>query len=307
MTAIVSERTFPSTYVISLTPFATDESLDEAALRAHLQRMGEAGIGVYLGGSGSGEGYTLGLDEQRRILEIGVDVLGPSVRAMGVEPRSADDMLALGRVAAAAGVEAMQVYSLDQGHGNRPRRDELERYLRDVLDDLPVHAVLSSHQSVGYWIPPDLIAQLLDEYDSIVGVNATNQDVTYLVDVIAAVDGRCDVHVGGPMQATIALALGAQGFLSSDGNIAPKLCVSVIEHHVAGDLAARDAAYATLMDLFTVTRRCGGISATKGCLAKLGFAAGIPRRPRLPVSDAAVAELVAAVERLGIPAVESWA
>jgi len=36
-----------------------DGGLDEAGLRAHLGRLGDAGIGVYLAGSGSGEGYTL--------------------------------------------------------------------------------------------------------------------------------------------------------------------------------------------------------------------------------------------------------
>lgn len=268
--------------------------------------MREAGIGVYVGGSGSGEGYTLTPNEMRRVLEIGLEEVGTDVRAMGVEPRSARDMVALGKLCADVGVQAMQVYSLDQGHGNRPRNDELDRYLRDVLDNVAVRCVLSSHQSVGYWIPPAVIGKLLDEYDNIVGINATNMDVMYLVDVIDAVDGRCDVHVGGPMQAITALALGAQGFLSSDGNIAPRLCVSLIDQHVAGELGARDETYRTLMTLFTETRRNGGISATKGALRELGLAGGIPRRPRLPVSDANSKALAKIVRDLGLPELEGW-
>jgi 4-hydroxy-tetrahydrodipicolinate synthase len=299
----------PSTFVISLTPFAEDESLDEGALRAHLRRMAEAGIGVYLAGSGSGEGYTLSGDELRRVLEIGAEELAGRVpvRAMGVEPRSASQMVELGRLARDAGVEAMQVYSLDQGHGNRPRPDELERYLRDVLDEAPLPVVLSSHQAAGYHLAPELVGRLVGDYDSIIGINATNTDVTYLVDLLAAVEGRVDVHVGGPMQATLALALGAQGYLSSDGNLAPRLCVSVIDRHRAGDLAGRDDAYRTLMQLFTVTRRHGGISATKAGLAGLGLPGGRPRRPRLPVSADAAAAMTEALHRLGIPALESIA
>jgi 4-hydroxy-tetrahydrodipicolinate synthase len=298
----------PSTFVISLTAFAADESLDEEALRGHLRRLAASGIGVYLAGSGSGEGYTLSPAELRRVLEIGVEELAGKVpvRAMGVEPRTAGQMVELGRLAKECGVEAMQLYSLDQGHGNRPRPDELERYLRDVLDHVDIPVVLSSHQAAGYWIQPDLIHRLVGEYDSIIGINATNTDVMYLVDVVAAVDGRADVHVGGPMQATIALALGAQGFLSSDGNLAPKLCVSVIDKHVAGDLAGRDEAYRTLMALFTATRKHGGISATKGALTALGMPGGIPRRPRLEITDAHKAGMVETLERLGIPAIEGW-
>jgi 4-hydroxy-tetrahydrodipicolinate synthase len=298
----------PSTFVISLTPFGRDESLDEEALRGHLRRMAAAGIGVYLAGSGSGEGYALSAAELRRVLEIGAEELAGTVpvRAMGVEPRTAGQMIELGRLAQECGMEAMQLYSLDQGHGNRPRPDELERYLRDVLDHVDIPVVLSSHQAAGYWIQPDLLNALVGEYDSIIGVNATNQDVMYLVDVVAAVDGRADVHVGGPMQATIALALGAQGYLSSDGNLAPTLCVSLIDRHVAGDLAGRDEAYRTLMDLFTATRRHGGISATKGALTALGLPGGIPRRPRLEVGAADRAGMARTLERLGIPAIEGW-
>ena len=49
-------------FTISITPFAADGTIDEAALRRHLRKLGDAGIGVYVGGGGSGEGYTLSQD-----------------------------------------------------------------------------------------------------------------------------------------------------------------------------------------------------------------------------------------------------
>ena len=114
-----------STFVVSITPFAADGTLDEAGLRAHLTRQRDAGVGVYLAGSGSGEGYALTAAETRRVLEVGVDVLAGAVpvRAMGVEPRTAQQAVALAGVAASVGVDAFQLYSLDAGHGNRPTPD----------------------------------------------------------------------------------------------------------------------------------------------------------------------------------------
>jgi 4-hydroxy-tetrahydrodipicolinate synthase len=129
------------------------------------------------------------------------------------------------------------------------------------------------------------------EYDNVIGVNCTSPDQTYLLRVLEAVDGRVDVHVGGPMHALTCLALGGQGFLSSDANVAPRLCASVIERYSAGDLAGCADAYRTLMRLFTATRECGGIVATKAALGLLGLPGGIPRRPQLPV-DAATSERV---------------
>src|SRR5204863_8433258 len=103
-------------------------------------------------------------------------------RAMGVEPRTARQMIDFGRQVKAAGLDAMHVYSLDMGHLGVPRPTELERYFRDLLDAVDVETVLSTHFSVGYMVPIDLLAQLCDDYPSIVGINCSiSQDFTYLV------------------------------------------------------------------------------------------------------------------------------
>lgn len=296
-----------STFVVSLTPFQEDGSLDEPGMRAHLRRLAASGIGIYLGGSGSGEGYTLDADERARVLEIGREVVPADVplRAMGVEPRSAKEMVAYAEQVRAAGVDALQLYSLDQGHGNRPRPDELEAFLSDVLDAVRTPVVLSSHQAMGYALPRDLVSRLIERYDHIVGINFTNPDLRELVKMVDTVEGRIDIHVGGPMQAITALALGAQGYLSSEGNLAPVLCMQVIEHHRAGDLLARDEAFAKVLRLFTETQRLGGIAAEKAALHELGLAGGIPRRPRLPVGTEAGRELARCFETLGLREIES--
>lgn len=277
----------PSTFVISITPFDSSERVDEESLRGHLRKLAAARIGVYLAGSGSGEGYTLTSDEVVRILQIGKEELAGKVpfRAMGVEPRSANEMIRLARLVEEIGVEAMQIYSLDQGHGNRPRDDEMERYYSDILESTTVACVLSTHQSVGYFIPPDLIGRLIDRYDHVIGVNVSGPDMSYLQLVIDAVAGRADVHVGGPMHTLTCLALGGQGFLSSEGNLAPNLCVSVMDRYAAGDLPGCFEAYNRLMHLFTATRDMGGITGTKAALQLLGLPGGTMRRPRLGLPE----------------------
>jgi 4-hydroxy-tetrahydrodipicolinate synthase len=291
-----------STYVISLTPFAADESLDEVALRAHLRRLADAGIGVYLGGSGSGEAYTLDPYEARRVLEIGVEELRGRVpvRAMGVEPRSAREMIAYARVAADVGVDALQVYSLDVGHGNRPRPEELRRYLSDVLDAVILPVVLSSHFSVGYALPPDLVAELVEQHDGIIGVHCSHDDVTAIAALLDAVGDRVELHVGGPMHALSCLALGGNGFLSSEGNLAPRLCVSVVEAYGRGDFAASQDAYARLLRLHAGLRRLGGIAAVKCALELCGLPGGTVRPPRLPLDADRRAAVAALLDELDI-------
>jgi len=297
-----------SVFVVSITPFAADGRLDEAALRTHLQRMAAAGIGVYVGGGGSGEGFVLTAEERRRVLEVAVEELRGKVpvRSMGVETRSAAEMIEYTRVAEAAGVDAAQVYSLDPGHGHRPTPDEVLEYLVDVLSATTVPSVLSTHQSVGYRISVETIAQVVDRFDHVIGVNASHADVGYLTSIIDAVGRKVDVHVGGPLQALTALALGANGYLSSEANLAPRLCQSVITAYERGDGNELLAAFGRVARLSMALYGCGGIRATKAVLNRLGLPGGYPRKPQLPVADETIDTLMTTIEALGIGELEGW-
>ena len=295
-----------STFVISLTPFSEAGALDEAGLRAHLARLRASGIGVYLAGSGSGEGYTLTRAERRRVLEIGAEELAGAVpvRAMGVEPRTAAEVIQLAEDAVAAGVDATQVYSLDLGHGYRPTADEQRAYLRTVLDHAPGDLVLSTHQSVGYHYEPALLDELLTQYPRVVGVNVTHRDLVYVAEVVDAVAGRVDVHVGGPMHAVGATALGATGYLSSEGNLAPRLCVALIECLDRDDRDAAAHVHSEIMEIHEATQALGGIVGAKAALRLLGAPGGWPRAPRLPVAPERAQSLVDVLVRLRVPASE---
>ena len=48
-----------SAFVMSITPFDAGGALDEPALRAHLRRLQDAQVRVYVGSSASGESFSL--------------------------------------------------------------------------------------------------------------------------------------------------------------------------------------------------------------------------------------------------------
>lgn len=295
-------------FTISITPFAEDGSIDEAKLRRHLSKLGDAGIGVYVGGGGSGEGYTLSQDETKRLLTIAVEELKGRVpiRAMGVEPRTARQMIDFLDMAAAADVNAAQVYSLDVGHGHAPTPRELDAYFGEVLSHSDVPSVLSTHQSVGYVIPAQVIIDLFDRHKQLIGLNISHQDPNYLRTLADALGDRIDICVGGPHQAPLALAFGAQGFLSSEGNIAPRLCMDVIAAARAGDNALFLERWGKLMRLFMALYGNGGIRVTKALLEHFGLAGGVPRAPRLPAEAESLAKALAVVEEIGLAEIEGW-
>ena len=294
-------------FTISITPFSDDGRVDEAAFRRHLRRLGDAGMGVYVGGGGSGEGYTLSKDENRLLLDIAVDELKGRVpvRAMGTEPRTAEQMLAYLEMAKEAGVDAAQVYSLDVGHGHSPLPHELAAYFEEVFAnarDLPL--VMSTHQSVGYVIPPQVIIDLYDKHDNLIGLNCSHQDPMYLKTLIDALADRFVICTGGPHQATLNWALGGHGYLTSEGNLAPRLCVSVVEAFKNGDAQVLLERWGKLMRLFMALYGNGGIRVTKAVLNRLGAAGGYPRPPRQPSLDEATQRAIDVVNSLDLQ--EDW-
>ncbi|HMC41053.1 MAG TPA: dihydrodipicolinate synthase family protein [Acidimicrobiales bacterium] len=295
-------RVQPSAFVVSITPFADDGSFDEGRVRAHLGRLREAGIGAYLGGGGSGEGYVLDAEETTRLLRIGVEELQGTVpvRAMGVEPRTAEEMIRFVGLARATGVDATQIYSLDQGHGHRPSTVEMRRYFEEVLASTDLPAVLSTHQSVGYRVPVDMLIDLAGRYEHLIGVNFSHQDMAYLADVIDAVGDRLEIHVGGPHHALTAWALGATGFLTSEANLIPKTCSQMVTAYAHGDAATLFRSFGSVFRLSTALYGAGGIRATKAVLGEFGHPGGPPRPPQLPADPGAVARLVAQVESLDL-------
>jgi 4-hydroxy-tetrahydrodipicolinate synthase len=301
----MQKRGQPSAFVISITPFTESGEVDWDATRAHWQRLKDAGIGVYVGGGGSGEGHALVDAEVDRLLELAAEELVGRVptRAMGVEPRTAKQMIAFGRRVEGYGLDAMQVYSLDMGHLGIPRPAEQERYFRDVLEQITMPAVISTHFSVGYMVPVDLLCRLCDDHPSVIGINCSiGQDFTYLVRLLEEMPPHVEVHVGGPMHALSALAMGATGFLSSEGNLVPGLAQSIVVHYGAGRYAEAADAYARLLEVFTLL---SSRVAVKGLLRALGLPGGEPRPPRLLlVTDDDATAGIARLRAIGIPELE---
>jgi 4-hydroxy-tetrahydrodipicolinate synthase len=215
-------------------------------------------------------------------------------------------MIEFVETASHVGVDAVQIYSLDQGHGHRPSRDEIHRYFDDVLGATTIPAVLSTHQSVGYQVPVPMLVELADRFEHLIGINCSHQDLGYLTAMIDALGHRLEIHVGGPQLALTALSLGANGYLSSEGNLAPHLCVGVIDAYRDNDAARLADWYGKLLRLSMALYGAGGIRATKAALGALGLPGGSPRLPQLPVAPAQIPPLLAVVDTLGIAEIEGW-
>jgi 4-hydroxy-tetrahydrodipicolinate synthase len=283
--------------------------MDLEAAEAHFGRVADAGVNLYVGGSSPGEGYSFSEQEMKDLLKVAVKAAGGkvAVRAMGVEPRHAEQMVKFLKLAADTGVDACQIYSLDVGHGWKPGPRELERYFRAALESVSLPCIISSHAFMGYNVPIEMLERLAREYEHLIGVNLTTPDIMHLTEAVAKLRPRLEIHVGGPMHAISAMAMGANGYLSSEAAIAPRLCQDVIDHFAAARYEDAFKAYHALMALMTGVSTMPGASVrrVKAAMRLLGFGGTYPRGPYSPIEDteltALAKELRAVGERHGRP------
>lgn len=293
-----------SAFVMSITPFDQHGTLDEAAFRRHLRRLREAGAGVYIGSSASGEGFSLTPDELDRMLAIAVEELKGqvNVRAMGVEVRHAGQMIDFLKLASRHALDAVHVFGPEMGHAAKPSPRELEHYFSTVIETTSQPVVLSSYHTLGFNLPVTLLERLLNRFPQIIGFFYGGSDIRYLSDVIERLASRIEVHCAGPYNALTTLSLGGHGCMGHEGNLAPTMVTELIAAFEARDQERLRRAYALLLAVYRIHYQHGGpVRAMKPLLNALGLPGGTVRLPRMAISDDELAQVLNATLKLNIP------
>lgn len=288
--------------ICTVTPFDANGQLDEAGVESLVERIASQGVSLNIGTAAPGEGTALSLAETERFFDIVQRVAAGRVPicAMGVEPRNGAQLEPLIRLAEQAKLDMMQLYTIDPGHGMKLTDAELEHYFDALLDSMAIPAVISTHALNGL-VPLGVLARLLDGHPNIVGIHCTSE-VNYLHRLLEIVGGRCEVLVGGPMQALSTHALGGNGFLSSEGTLCPVLLGEMQRALRAGDFSTAEACYRKLIGLFSLNVWPGGtVRFIKAAMRLLGLPGGHPRPPFEALEGADVESLARELRALALP------
>ena len=288
--------------VCTVTPYDIEGRLDEEGVKNLVSSIVDEGVGLAIGTASPGEGFAMSLDGTARFYELVVQTAGGRVPvcAMGVEPRNADQLSPIIRIAEQAGIDVMQLYTVDPGHSMKLTDDEMERYFCTLLDEMSIPAAISTHVYNGL-VPLSVLARLLDAYPHIATIHCTSE-VNYLKQLVDIVDDRCDILVGGPMQALSTLAIGGQGFLCSEGNIAP-VAVGELQAAVrSGDLDAMRRAYRDLNGVFSLNIWPGAtVRFLKSAMRLLGIPGSYTRPPFAQLDADKVEIALASMRALDLP------
>jgi 4-hydroxy-tetrahydrodipicolinate synthase len=176
-----------------------------------------------------------------------------------------------------------------------PTDDELVHHYKTVADaiSLPI-MVYNNPATANVDLKPALVARLA-EIDNCLYIKESTLEVTRVRDIIRLCGDRMTVF--GGILGFESFVEGAQGWVAVASNVVPQAMARIFS--LVADEGAINAARKLYLDYLPVIEFVGGqayVAGTKALLGHMGFSAGAPRPPRLPLpapQDAAARALVA--------------
>jgi 4-hydroxy-tetrahydrodipicolinate synthase len=278
---------FSGIWVPVVTPFASDGSVDQTALRALVRGLVSAGIHGLVACATTGEAATLDDAEKAGVLRCVLDACGDAPVLMGVsgvvprdvarECRHWSEHAGTGRIAA---------FLVPPPSYVRPSQAGLIQFYAEVA------AAARPTPIVVYDIPYRTGVTLelatlrtLAGIDGIAAIKDCGGDPRKTRSLIA--DGRLQVLAGEDHQIFTTLCQGGAGAIAASAHLHPRHFVALYEHVRAGRLADARALHHALAPLIESLFAEPNPAPLKAVLARLGLMRDAVRAPLLAASDAA--------------------
>ena len=201
-----------------VTPFK-DGSIDEEALRGHIERQIEGGIDGLVPCGTTGESATLTHEEHRRVIEIAVETAKGRVPVIaGTGSNSTAESVMLTGFAKEAGADAALIITPSY---NKPSQEGLFQHYRTVAEsvDLPILLYnVPSRTAVN--MSPETTARL-SKIGSIIGIKEATGNLEQVSETLRlAREGF--ILLSGDDSATLPiLSVGGHGVISATANLVP--------------------------------------------------------------------------------------
>ncbi|WP_107656168.1 dihydrodipicolinate synthase family protein [Nocardia suismassiliense] len=283
-----------------VTPFSADSGkVDEAVLRALVDRLVDAGVDAVAPLGSTGESAYLDDQEWATVASICVEqVDGRVPTVVGVSELTTAGTIARARLAERLGATALMMLPVAYW---RLTENELRRHFTAVADAvaLPVMAYNNPGTS-GIDMSPEFLVDLVAAVDNITMIKESSGDIARMRRIAELGGMSVPFFNGSNRLALQAFDAGAVGWCTAAACLVPQPIAEVWRLLKTGETDLATERFDQMEPLLNALTRGGLPRTVKAGLRSLGIDAGDPRPPLLPVDDdtrRSIAELIAAATR----------
>jgi 4-hydroxy-tetrahydrodipicolinate synthase len=284
---------FRGVYTVMITPLDSAGAVDLKALAAFTDWQVREGIHGLIPLGSTGEFLSLSEEERDGVARTVIEAADGRVPVLiGTGAEDTRESIRLSKKAEDMGADGVMIIP---PFYSTPTDDELVHHYRSIASAISVPImVYNNPATANVDLKPELV-QRIAEIDGCDYIKESTLEVTRVRDIIRLAGDNMTVF--GGILGFESFVLGAQGWVAVASNVAPGPMSRIFE--LAADEKKIDEARALYLQWLPIIQAVGGqayVAGSKALLTHMGFGAGQPRPPRLPLpadQDAAMKKLVA--------------
>jgi len=295
----LDSKPFSGVFTPIVTPFTTEDTVDEAALAYNVERWMKTPLtGLVVLGS-NGEAAQLDDDEADRVIEI-VRKHVPRDRPLiaGTGRESTKATIAANARAAAAGVDAVLVRT-PSFFKAQMSADVFVRHYTEVADASPVPVLLYNvTMFTGVTMQVEAVERLA-VHPNIVGMKESGSDIGYISELIARTPDNFTLLAGSATTYFHALCAGCDGGILALAALLPDACVRMQTLVREQRLAEARVLQHWVTPLARSVGSTYGVAGLKAALDLAGYKGGVPRPPMRKASSLVIETISDQLAALG--------
>jgi 4-hydroxy-tetrahydrodipicolinate synthase len=222
--------------------------LDEAGFAKLIQRQIDNGINAVCPVGTTGESATLNFEEDKRCIEIAVEVCkGTTTKVLaGAGSNATHEAIKMAQMAEASGADAM--FSVSPYY-NKPSQEGLYQHYKAVASAVELPFMLYNVPGrTGVDIQPETVKRLFDDVPNIMGIKEATGSLERTVELMAKVP-ELYIFSGDDAIDYPILASGGKGITSVTSNLLPDMKSKLVNAALSGDYATAKAINEELIDI----------------------------------------------------------
>ena len=289
---------FTGTGTALVTPFRTDGSLDETALRSLVKRQIEAGINFLVPCGTTGESPTLTHAEHLRVVEITLEIAKGKVPVLaGAGGYNTAEVIALAKELQQLGADGILSVT---PYYNKPTQEGLFQHFKAIASSVNLPIILYSVQGrTGVNIEPATVLRL-SQIENIVGIKEASGNISQMGAILNLVPRDFLVLSGDDALTLPLISLGGRGLISVASNEIPGEMTRLVQSAVSGDFAEARRLHFKYLSLMDINFVESNPIPVKAALAEMGLLQPVWRLPLVAPKPENLARIRAILESLNL-------